>query len=514
MFGVRVERDGDRPFLILPGGAELSYAGIAERADRLRALLASAGVGPGDIVGLYLWNDPAWFVAVLAAWGLGAVAALCGAVSPATEAVRRFELVQPVVVVASDDASDGWPVIRVAPDGSPAAPGPGPEIARTAPRVQPQPTDPACIFFTSGTTGDAKALVKDHGSLAAAPQRTAAAYSRSARFRPRVAPADKSPGLSFNPFGQSASFGRLVFRLYVGRPLVMIRKFDIGVVAEMTRKYQLDTLQLTPAMIHMLAFTVTPVDLRHLKYVNSGTAPLPAATGEAFESRYGVPVLQAYGSTEGGVTALEHYEDVKAGRRGPGSVGRITADSVWKIVDANGDEVRTGQEGEILGRPSQNRLITADGESSLPVDTDGWYHTGDLGRVDEDGILYITGRMKEMLIVGGFNVFPAEVEDVLRGSPFVRDAVVAAIPDQRLGEIPVAGIVWDPEMLTAHGELELVTRLLAAARNYLAAYKLPRRWFSIAELPMTPNGKLDRKAAAARAVREAKTLEELAAATS
>ncbi|MGA2209375.1 MAG: class I adenylate-forming enzyme family protein [Acidimicrobiales bacterium] len=520
MFEIRVARDADKPFLLLPDGQSYSYGEIADLADRLRLRLSQSGVGPGDVVGLYLWNDPAWVVAVLATWGLGAVAALCGAVSPATEAVRRFELVNPRVVIAADGGEplQGWPLITVSIDGSEVGERPAASDGREAPHgplgtdrppVRPSPEDAACIFFTSGTTGDAKALVKTHGPLATSPRRTAEAYSNNPGFRPRAAALDKPPGLSFNPFGQSASFGRLVFRLFVGRPLVMIRKFDVEVVAKLADTYALDTLQLTPAMVHMLAFTETTVNLGSLKYVNSGTAPLPVSTREAFEARYGVPVLQAYGSTEGGVSALEHYDDVIAGLRGPGSVGRITSDSVWRIVDETGTEVAVGQSGEILGRPDQRRVVTAEGETSLQLDDDGWYHTGDLGRVDEHGILYITGRAKEMLIVGGFNVFPAEVEDALRKSPLVREAVVVAVSDDRLGEIPAAAIIWDPELLSARGEQQLARSLAAEAREQLAAYKLPRRWFSLKDLPVTPNSKLDRKAVAAMAEREAVPLGEL-----
>jgi acyl-coenzyme A synthetase/AMP-(fatty) acid ligase len=522
MFEIRVARDADKPFLLLPDGVAYTYGEIAELVDRLRSRLAESGVGPDDVVGLYLWNDPAWVVAVLATWGLGAVAALCGAVSPAIEAVRRFELVNPRVVIAADGGEplQGWPLITVSADGTEVGNrSAGPDmhashdisVPSAGPPVRPTPDDAACIFFTSGTTGDAKALVKNHGPLATSPRRTAEAYSNNAGFRPRVAALDKPPGLSFNPFGQSASFGRLVFRLFVGRPLVMIRKFDVEVVATLADTYALDTLQLTPAMVHMLAFTETTVNLGSLKYVNSGTAPLPVSTREAFEARYGVPVLQAYGSTEGGVTALEHYDDVIGGLRGPGSVGRITSDSVWRIVDEAGREVAVGESGEILGRPDQRRVVTEAGETSLPLDDEGWYHTGDLGRTDEHGILYITGRAKEMLIVGGFNVFPAEVEDALRKSPLVREAVVVAVSDDRLGEIPAAAIIWDPELLSARGEQELARTLAADAREQLAAYKLPRRWFSLKDLPVTPNSKLDRKAVAALAEREALPLDQLGA---
>jgi acyl-CoA synthetase (AMP-forming)/AMP-acid ligase II len=219
------------------------------------------------------------------------------------------------------------------------------------------------------------------------------------------------------------------------------------------------------------------------------------ATREAFERRYGVPVLQAYGSTEGGITALERYEDALAGRRGPGSVGRVPDGCPLRIVGPDGTDVAPGEEGEILGRPARaGRYLTEAGTESLPVDADGWYHTGDVGRLDEHGILYVTGRLKEMMIVGGFNVFPAEVEDALRQSALVRDAVVVPMPDDRLGEVPVAGVVWSG---AGPADVEARTAALAAeCRHLLAAYKVPRQWFTLEEVPLTGNGKLDRRRAA------------------
>ena len=139
----------------------------------------------------------------------------------------------------------------------------------------------------------------------------------------------------------------------------------------------------------------------------------------------------------------------------------------------------------------QSPYLTSSGEDAIRLDADGWYHTGDIGRLDEHGILYITGRIKEMMIVGGFNVYPGEVEDALRRSPLVRDAVVVPKPDDRLGAIPVAGIVWE----RAVADEDLPARLAAECRQTLEAYKIPRQWFTLAELPLTPNGKLDRRRA-------------------
>ena len=228
----------------------------------------------------------------------------------------------------------------------------------------------------------------------------------------------------------------------------------------------MDSLQLSPTMIHMLATAEEPLDLRGVKYVTSGTAPLSIVTRERFEACYGVPVMQAYGMTEVGAVSQERYDDVVAGRRGPGSVGRIAAGVDVQIRHLDDD--RPAGEGEILVRTAEASKEFIGG-APVPVDADGWFSTGDVGRID-DGILYITGRVQEKIIVGGFNVYPAEVEDVARRSPAVRDAVVLGLPDERLGEVPVAGIVW----AQAPDEDALIEEL----RAKLAHYKVPRAFFS------------------------------------
>jgi len=500
MFEVRVERDPDAALLLTADSRSRTYRQLAGRAEALAGELRRLGAKPGDVVGLYLWNDPAWVVAVFACWWCGCPFAACGALTPPAEAGRRFELVRPRVIVAAHGTGlDGrWPVLTVTAEGEPAGEGRSDDQPahddRLAHHAAPAPEDDAAIFFTSGTTAEPKAIVHTHRRLAEGPRTTAAAYASSPAFRPRVAPGERPPAISFNPFGHMAGLGRLIFRIYVGRSLLLVPKFDVEVMRELAARYPLDTLQLTPAMVHALAHAGTEVSLGSLRYVTSGTAPLPMATREAFERRFGVPVLQAYGSTEGGITALERYEDAVAGRRGPGSVGRVPAGCPVRIVDGDGTDVTPGSEGEILGRPDPDRTgryLTALGNEALPVDADGWYHTGDVGRVDEHGILYVTGRLKEMMIVGGFNVFPAEVEDALRRSGGVRDAVVVALPDDRLGEIPVAGIVWSDEPAR-----DATARLEAELRARLEPYKVPRRWFALDALPLTANGKLDRRLAA------------------
>ncbi len=185
-------------------------------------------------------------------------------------------------------------------------------------------------------------------------------------------------------------------------------------------------------------------------------------------------MLQAYGQTEafGGI-AIESVKDVLAGRRRPGSVGRALPGVELRIVD-----------GEIWARtPSSTAGYVGAASGASPVDADGWLHTGDLGHVDEDGYLYVTGRLKSTIICGGFNIIPEELEAALLADAAVRDAAVVGIPDDRLGEIPVALVETDDEPM-------LVLKRLA-----LAPYKKPRRILKVPALPRVPNGKVDQRAA-------------------
>jgi acyl-CoA synthetase (AMP-forming)/AMP-acid ligase II len=494
MFDWRLAHDPESVLVLTPDGAGRSYAELSHRADVLADTLAAAGVRRGDAVGLYLSNEPAWIVALFACWRLGTAAACVGALTPATEAKRRLDLVKAAHVVTSVPDSGLAGAIPVSSEGIVAHPAPEAGKGKMARPAPPAPEDIGVILFTSGTTGEPKAVPRPHSAIADAPRVTAGAYAKTSDFRARTAPPNAPPALSFNPFGHSAALGRMVFRMYVGRAMVVIPKFDVETLAQIAPRYNVDTLQMTPAMIHALAFTDLDIKFKALKYVNSGTAPLAVATRERFEQRYGAPVLQAYGSTEGAVTALERYDDVMAGRRGRGSVGRIAEGKPWRIVDSAGRDVARGAEGELLGR-----LEHMDPKAPNPqVDKEGWFHTGDLARMDEHGILYITGRLKEMMIVGGFNVYPGEVEEVLVHAPGVRDAVVVAFPDERLGEVPVAGLLWDNGI--PESEREAAWRGIAEkARGALEAYKIPRWWFTLAEMPRNATGKVDRRAALALA---------------
>jgi acyl-CoA synthetase (AMP-forming)/AMP-acid ligase II len=490
----RVERDPSTPLLLtLDGPGDdvriHTYGAVVARAEALAAVLAERGVAAGDRVGCYLPNAPSWVVASLAVWMNSAGVAAAGTLLPGEEAAGLFSMAEVTAVVAAADAPElagDEPRVVVDDDGMIGEP--RPDGGAHGEAALPGSDDLAVAIFTSGTTGRPKGITHSHGDLAAAARRVAAGYARSSEYRPDPAPGHLAPGVVFNPFGHMAGYSRLAFRMWIGRPLVVVPRFTVAAAKVLLDRFEMDTLQLTPAMVHMLATTETDLDLRGVKYVTSGTAPLTVATRERFESRFGVPVMQAYGMSEVGAVAQERYDDVVAGRRGPGSVGRLAAGVEVEIRPLDDD--RPAGEGEILVRTDEVSTEFIGG-APVPIDEDGWFATGDVGRLD-DGILYITGRVQEKIIVGGFNVYPVEVEDAARRSPLVDDVVVVGVPDERLGERPVAGVVWA-------GEAD-ADALATELRGRLAAYKVPRVFFALEAVPLTSRDKVDRRRVAALAL--------------
>lgn len=483
----RASHGPSTPMLFTPSVGNFraaTYGDVLGAAARLAAVLRAAGVRRGDRVGCYLSNSPSWVVASLAVWLNGAAVGAVGTLVPGPEATSLFELADTTLVIAEDAAELGPGVTVITVDDAGAVSDPVGQTVDVEAQPLPGSDDLAVVIFTSATTGSPKGITHTHGDIVAAARRVAAGYARTIDYRPEPAPAHLPPGVVFNPYGHMAGYSRLAFRMWIGRPTVLVPRFTVAAAKALLECFPMDTLQLTPTMIHMLATSDEVLDLGEVKYVTSGTAPLSLDTRDRFETRFGVPVMQAYGMTEVGAVAQERYDDVVAGRRGPGSVGRLAAGVEVKIRHLDDD--RPLGEGEIIVRTDEASTEFLGG-APVPVDAEGWFATGDVGRLD-DGILYVTGRVLEKIIVGGFNVYPAEVEDAARRSALVEDAVVVGLADDRLGERPVAGIVWA-------GEAD-EPGLLDELRGRLAPYKVPRQTFVIEAVPLTARGKVDRVRAA------------------
>lgn len=482
IFSDRATNHPDAPFLRELGAPEsISYCVAARRAEALQAALRSCKITPGDVVGLYLANSPSWVIASFAVWGLGAKVAACGTLVPPQQASELFQRMDARAVVHA--VGSGLPErsgIEIQTNGEiePAHSGDVRDNLALDYHAL-DPTDTACIFFTSGTTGAPKAIPRSHGALIEGARQVATAYARTSGYRPNPAPPHLPASPIFSPYGHTSGYGQLAFRMWIGRSVLLVPKFTVDALSQVLREQSLDSLHLTPTMVHMLANSEEQLHLSGVKYVTSGTAPLPVATRDAFEARFGVPVTQAYGMTETGPLAQERLADVLAGRRGAGSVGRAAEGMEIRIL-ADSAKFPSAVDGEILVRSARSDRL-----ARLELDGDGWFHTGDVGHLDADGILYIAGRLTERMIVGGFNVYPAEIENAARESDLVRDIAVVALADSRLGEKPVACVVWAGEADAKQLEQEM--------RQRLPAYKVPRRFLAVSAVPLTPRGKVDRR---------------------
>ena len=501
----RLDEQPDRGFLHVEDNGPWSYAALAAAAVSLDDRLAA--VAPGERVVVRVGNDERFLPAVCAVWRRRAAAVVMHPAAPPEEVARVVVAMGATAVVCGPEDPAAVPGAVAVPVVEFARFGPG-DIGGSGdyrPPTEDVGREPALVLLTSGSTGEPKGVVLTHDNAWSNLRATVSAFRRDTGPTPLADPG-KPPNLIANPLSHTAGVVRLLFALYVGRSVALLRKFDGRTAKRLLDRHGIDNLTINPAMLRILLDTLEPgEDLGAVRYVSSGTAPLTPALREEFEARFGVPVLQAYGQTEafGGI-AIESARDVLAGRRRPGSVGRPLPGVQLRLVTAEGAEAATGEEGEIrvrsrsatsgyLGSSDSSSGSSAGSSADSPLDADGWLRTGDLGRLDEDGYLYITGRLKNIIIRGGFNVVPEEVEAALAADPAVREAVVLGVPDERLGEVPVALVVGDPAVpATAES-------VLAAVRPRLAPYKRPDRVFVLAELPRVPNGKVDRPKAAALA---------------
>jgi long-chain acyl-CoA synthetase len=478
------------PLLHVEGEGPWEVGHIAAAASRLADQLAAAGVERGDRVLVRLGNDERFLAALTATWLVGGAAIAMHPTAPRSDTAAVVETMGARVIVADpgDAAAAGHTVDHISLAGVPRANTAAVHLA--VPKID--SGDEALVLLTSGSTGAPKGVALAHANGWANLRATVSAFRRDTSFGP-LPDAPRPPNLIANPLSHTAGVVRLLFALYVGRGVVLLRKFDATAAKAAIDRHGIDNLTINPTMLRMLLEQLPPgSDLGAVRYVSSGTAPLPPALREAFEERFAVPVMQAYGQTEafGGV-AIESVKDVLAGRRRPGSVGRPLPGVEVRIV-ADGRDAPVEGEGEIWVRTrSATTGYIGDGPAS-PVDDDGWLHTGDLGALDGDGYLSITGRLKNIIICGGFNVVPDEVEAALVADERIRDAAVVGLPDERLGEIPVA-------VVTVVDGVEDADDILTQLADRLAPYKRPRRLVIVPELPRVPNGKVDLRAAIALA---------------
>jgi long-chain acyl-CoA synthetase len=338
------------------------------------------------------------------------------------------------------------------------------------------PEDTAVILYTSGTTGRPKGVVLTHRNLV-----SNAISSRGPERDTR----DDETNLAVLPLAHA--YGIVAANVFFLRGLTIVAhpRFDTSAVLSAIERYRIASFAGVPAMFVALLYTpdADKYDTSSLQTCVSGSAPLPVAILESFEQKFGCRILEGYGLSEASAVLTGHSLDMP---RKAGSVGKPIAGVEVLVVDENDQPVPVGEVGEVIARGPN----IMQGYYNMPEETqatlrNGWLHTGDMGRFDEDGYLYIVERKKDLIIRGGFNIYPRDVEEVLNAHPAVLEAAVVGVPSERMGEEVKAFVV-------TRSPVDAET-LMAYCREALANYKTPSQIEFISTLPRNAVGKIDKK---------------------
>ena len=342
------------------------------------------------------------------------------------------------------------------------------------------PDDPAVILYTSGTTGHPKGVLLTHRNVV-----SNAVSSRRNDSAEDGTLAVHEVQLAILPLAHAYGLVASNVGYLNGVVAVLHPRFDTTAVLSAIERYHVSAFAGVPAMFVALLFSpdADKFDTSSLQYCVSGSAPLPLAILEGFEQKFGCPILEGYGLSEASAVLTGHSQDIP---RKPGSVGMPIAGVGIRIVDANDNPLPVGEIGEIIARGPN----IMQGYYNMPEETqaalrNGWLHTGDMGRFDEDGYLYIVERKKDLIIRGGFNIYPRDIEEVLNRHPAVIESAVIGVPSERMGEEVKAFVVTRTDV-----DAEA---LKAFCRESLANYKTPSEIEFVNALPRNAVGKIDKK---------------------
>jgi long-chain acyl-CoA synthetase len=459
----------------------LPYAVIDQAVARAAGLLRAKGVGAGDRVGVMLPNVPYFPFVFYGALRVGAI------VVPMNPLLKRREVAHHLgdsgagllvawhgfAEAAEPGAADAdAQAVLVEPGAFEQHLGGADPVADVADRAD---EDTAVILYTSGTTGTPKGAELTHGNLRAATQ--------IARDLVDAGPDSVTFGglPLFHVFGLTCGLNTSVL---AGGCLTLLPRFDAGKALEIVARDRVTTFLGVPTMYAALLHHPgrESHDASSLDLCISGGAAMPVEVLRGFEAAFGCKVLEGYGLSE--TCAIGSFNTPDRERR-PGSIGFPVPGVQMKLVDDDGNEVAQGEVGEILEKgPVVMRGYWNRPDATAETLVDGWLRTGDMARVDEDGYLHIVDRKKELIIRGGFNVYPREIEEVLYEHPAVREAAVLGIPDASLGEEIGAAVALKA------GEDAGAEDIRAWAKERVAAYKYPRRIWFVDELPKGATGKV------------------------
>jgi long-chain acyl-CoA synthetase len=511
----------NRVGVVYEDGRSLTFAEWEGAARSFAGVLDDIGVTRGDRVALYLQNSLELATALFGCWKIGAVPVTLSVMYNADELAASIDKTTPVALfthgakvdVVSDVrakcSATAWidrVVAMAEPDGAIAG---VPDwvrpfatlVAGSTPFddiVAPTEDDEGTILFTGGTTGMPKAVTVTHAGTRNS-LRTLARVSKKGVEGPYDAvPDDVSPNLLALPLFHSGGQQALLFALHVGRSIVVMERFRVPTLERLVGEYAIDNLFLMPTMLYDIVHAKDRVALDAVRSVLIAGQALDPTLKQDFESGWRIPIFSNYGSTEIGHVAGWTSADLKAGRWTPGPVGRIYDGVDIEIRDESGATVAPGESGEIWVK-NGNTKGYVDGATTATESliVDGWVASSDVGYVDGDRLLYLVGRKRDMIKTGGFQVWPQEIEQVLRRHGAVADVAVVGVDDPRMGEIPKAFIVLADDAPADRDALSEV--IVAYCKDKLAHFKCIREIEYIDELPRSEAGKVQRGELSSRA---------------
>jgi acyl-CoA synthetase (AMP-forming)/AMP-acid ligase II len=471
------------------GRRQLTYAELEAEVQRLAAGMRASGVGRGDVVSAYLPNCIEYVVVVLAVARAGAVFSPINPRFKAYEIAALLGQAQPRCLFVTRDRADvaldaagraRLGDVRVVCVDAEASPAPGLHGYREWPRGEDslpevEESDFFSLMFTSGTTGTPKGALATH--------RARMVWVLNAAIHYGLSQDDRYLGMM--PQVHSAGLTFALMHLYVGATVRILEHFDPLAFLEIVERERITSTLTVPTMLTMILEAQEkggrPFDLKSLKRVVTCGSPLPLMTKQRVIERISPQLYDYYGSTESNSMSVLNPPDQL---RKPASVGRPFINVEFRIASPEGGALPASEVGEIwCANPSVMTRYLGMPEETEAAFSDGWYRTGDLGYLDEEGFLFIVGRSKDMVVSGGVNIYPAEIEQVMMLHPAVLDCAVLGVPDAVWGEAVKAYVV-----LRERGSMTLA-EAQAHCLQYLADYKKPRFLEVVREIPKNAGGK-------------------------
>ncbi|MCE7987757.1 MAG: SDR family NAD(P)-dependent oxidoreductase [Caldilinea sp. CFX5] len=463
-------------------GETFSYAELDQESNRAANAFTGLGVMRGDRVAIWLPNTAAFIIAYLGLQKLGAVAVTINTGLKAAEIDfilkdSGAEILLTTAALYAELAALDLSAIRhtVLIEGEAAGTHGFAPLLRSASSdcasVATAPDDPAAILYTSGTTGFPKGALLSHKTVVVSAQMTVATLGLQPDDRVLLC-------LSmFHSFAQTAALHPC---LEAGATLILHRQFEAGPVLRSMQEMAATVFFGVPTLYILLTEQAAPAQLQSVRRFISAGMTLPVAVLQRWHEQFGSVINEGYGLTEICLGTFNHNP-----LAAPGSVGRPLAGVQLRVVNEAGGQVAPGELGEIhINTPSMMLRYWQRPDETAAVLRDGWFHTGDIGRVDEEGNYYIIDRIKDMVNVGGVKVYPSEVEQILYQHPAVKEAAVYGVPEALLGEQVQANVVLKPDAAVTP------QALLAFCRERLAEFKLPSAVHLVDQLPKSRTGKI------------------------